>query len=51
MIEAGANESGDRSDEVSGIDRERLSRTLQDLADFIDMAMGKGSHVKNPRSL
>jgi uncharacterized protein with HEPN domain len=36
--EAGANESGDRSDEVSGIDRERLSRTLQDLADFIDMA-------------
>jgi len=38
VIEAGANESGDRSDEVSAIDRERLSRTLQDLADFIDMA-------------
>ena len=39
MIEAGANESGDRIEhDVADVDREQLSRTLQDLADFIDMA-------------
>ena len=39
MIDAGANESGDRIEhDVADVDREQLSRTLQDLADFIDMA-------------
>lgn len=39
MIKPGANEPGDRiGDEVADVDRERLSRTLRDLADFIDMA-------------
>ena len=38
MIDAGANESGDRIEhDVADVDREQLSRTLQDLADFIDM--------------
>ena len=39
MIQPGAHEPGDRSgDEVADVDRERLSRTLRDLADVIDMA-------------
>ena len=39
MIKPGANEPGDRiGDEVADVDRERLSRTLRDLADVIDMA-------------
>ena len=38
MIDAGANESGDRIEhDAADVDREQLSRTLQDLADFIDM--------------
>ena len=38
MIDAGANESGDRIEhDVADVDREQLPRTLQDLADFIDM--------------
>ena len=39
MIKPGANEPGDRiGDEVADVDRERLSRTLRDLAAVIDMA-------------
>jgi len=38
VIDAGANESGDRIEhDAADVDREQLSRTLQDLADFIDM--------------
>ena len=39
MIKPGAHEPGDRiGDEVTDVDCERLSSTLRDLADFIDMA-------------
>ena len=47
MIDAGANESGDRIEhDVADIDRERLSRTLQDLADFIEMAQEVTSRTR-----
>ena len=40
MIKPGVttNPATVRGDEVADVDRERLSRTLRDLADFIDMA-------------
>ena len=47
MIEAGANDSGDRIvHKVADIDRERLSRTLRDLADFIEMAQEVTSRTR-----
>ena len=47
VIEAGANDSGDRIvHKVADIDRERLSRTLRDLADFIEMAQEVTSRTR-----